>query len=177
MRKSSFFLFVMVILGVIASLSGCYKEPIFDVTPNISFKEVRKEIVISQFNGTKTDSLIISIGFQDGDGDLGYNNTEKQKAVVDVNNPNFNYVVKVFEQRKGKFTEKIFDYVPTSGFFDRLKTGDKASPIEGTLDYSISFPQSFTPRKDTLKFQIYLKDRAGHSSNTIETTPIVLNEF
>ena len=177
MKKSIFFLLGLVIFGVIASLSGCYKEPVFDVTPSISFKDIRKEIVINQFNGTKIDSIIISIGFQDGDGDLGYNDAEIKKATADLNNPNFNYVAKLFEQKKGKFTELNILGVPTSGFFQRLKVSDKLSPIEGSLDYYLTFPQAFTPKKDTIKLQIYIKDRAGHTSNTVETTPIVLNEF
>ena len=67
--------------------------------------------------------------------------------------------------------------MPYSGYFPRLKTDGKVGPIEGTIDYSIDFPQPFTPVKDSLKFQVTIKDRAGNISNTAESSVIVLNEF
>lgn len=169
MKKVSGF----IILAAICSLIGCYKETTFDVKPAIEFKTLKKEIRIDQFAGSKKDSVILTINFQDGDGDLGLN--EKEKTAAELKN-DFNYIIRIFRKKKGVFTEYIPD-VSYSGYFPRLKTDGKIGPIEGTIDYSIDFPHPFTPVKDSLKFQITIKDRAGNISNTTESSVIVLNEF
>ncbi|MDZ7934638.1 MAG: hypothetical protein U5M51_06685 [Emticicia sp.] len=169
MKKVSGF----IILAAIGSLIGCYKEITFDVKPAIEFKTLKKEIRIDQFAGSKKDSVILTINFQDGDGDLGLN--EKEKTAAELKN-DFNYIIRIFRKKKGVFTEFVPE-VPYSGYFPRLKADGKTGPIEGTIDYSIDFPHPFTPVKDSLKFQVTIKDRAGNISNTAESEVIVLNEF
>lgn len=161
------------LLLVTVAFSGCYKEPEFSATPSIEFDDISKAIRIDQFTGANKDSVTISIKFQDGDGDLGLNNEEIAAAQLIED---YNYVVRVFRKERGNFVE-FEPFIPYSGFFFRLNNDDKPSPIEGTLDYSIDFPHPFTPKRDSVQFQIYLKDRAGNISNTIETETIVLNEF
>lgn len=155
------------------AFSGCYQEPEFAEVPAIEFQDISKAIRIDQFSGANKDSVTITISFQDGDGDLGLNNEEINEAQL---NEEYNYVVRVFRKVRGNFVE-FEPFIPYSGFFFRLKNDDKPGPIEGTLDYSIDFPHPFTPKRDSVQFQIYLKDRAGNISNTIETETIVLNEF
>jgi hypothetical protein len=171
MKKTFFFFFGTVIFGLTALLSGCYKEPTFDLKPSIEFVDIRKEIILEAFSGSKADSIIVDIKFQDGDGDLGQDEIDKAKS-----QGNFNYIVKILEKKKGVYSVKI-QTEPYSGVFPRLKSSSKAGPIEGVLNYSMNFLQPFIPKNDTLKFQIYIKDRAGNASNTIETSPIVLHEF
>ncbi|CAH0997145.1 hypothetical protein EMA8858_03282 [Emticicia aquatica] len=169
MKKVSGF----IILAAIASLAGCYKETTFDVKPAIEFKTLRKEIRLDQFSGSKKDSVILTIKFQDGDGDLGLN--EKEKAAAELKS-DYNYIIRLFRKKKGVFQEFVPD-VPYSGYFPRLKSDGKVGPIEGSIDYSVDFPHPFTPVKDSLKFQITIKDRAGNVSNTAESSLIILNEF
>lgn len=164
---------VLVVFSVVALVTGCYKEVSFDVKPYIEFKDLRKEIRLDQFSGSKKDSVILTIKFQDGDGDLGLNEEEKKAAVTQQD---FNYIVRIFRQKKGVFQEVIPE-VTYSGFFPRLKVDNKKGPIEGTLDYSFVYFQDFTPKKDSLKYQVTIKDRSGNVSNTIETKVIILNEF
>ena len=73
MKKVSGF----IILALVGSLISCYKEIAFDEKPSIEFKDLKKEIRIDQFAGSKKDSVILTIKFQDGDGDLGLNEKEK----------------------------------------------------------------------------------------------------
>jgi len=119
MKKVSGF----IILAAIGLLIGCYKEVSFDVKPAIEFRSLKKEIRIDQFAGSKKDSVILTIKFQDGDGDLGLN--EKEKTAAELTN-DFNYIIKIFRKRRGVFTEFIPD-VPYSGYFPRLKADVKIS--------------------------------------------------
>lgn len=100
---------------------------------------------------------------------------EKERTTAETTS-NYNYLIRLFRKKKGVFTEFI-PAVPYSGYFPRLKADGKTGPIEGTLDYSMEFPHPFTPPKDSLKFQVIIKDRAGNVSNTAESDVIVLNEF
>lgn len=158
---------------VAASLMGCFKEPNFSMSPEISFADIDKNVVLDIFTGATKDSLIISINFQDGDGDLGL--TEQEKADAQANN-DFNYLVKPLRKTNGTF-QYFTPAEPLSGYFPSLKSETKPGAIEGVLSYGVDFFHAFTPKYDTLKFEIQIKDRAGNMSNIIETDEIVLNEF
>ena len=54
---------IWIILAVL--LTGCFDKDIFPDTPNIAFEN------IVFFDGSSTDSLILSFSFEDGNGDLG----------------------------------------------------------------------------------------------------------
>ncbi len=164
---------VLAVFSVMALMTGCYKEISFDIKPYIEFSDLRKEIRLDQFSGSKKDSVILTIKFQDGDGDLGLNEEEKKVA---VEKQDFNYIIRIFRQKNGVFKE-VPQEVPYSGFFPRLKSDNKKGPIEGKLDYSLVYFQDFTPKKDSLKYQITIKDRSGNISNTVESKVIILNEF
>lgn len=163
---------VLIILLTVGLLTGCYKEVSFDVKPAIEFKELRKVIVLDAFSQSKKDSLILTIKFQDGDGDLGLDTRDSV-----LKKQGFNYIVKPFRKKKGVFEEFANNGVTYSGYFIRLKTDGKTGPIEGTLDYSVDFLQDFVVKKDTVKFQVTIRDRAGNLSNTVESSIMVLNEF
>lgn len=160
-------------LVLMASLAwACYREPNFDFKPEIEYKSITKIVVTDNFSGAKKDSVVISIGFKDGDGDLGLATSQIESEFKGK----YNYLVKAFRQNRGVFSEVKFD-PSLSGYYPRLKLNDKIGPLEGTLDYSIDFLQPFTRRNDTLKFQISIKDRADNESNTVETRPVVLNSI
>ena len=58
-----------VLLALLAGLvSACFTAPEFPVEPTISFKDIIFKRGATEFD---LDSLILTIGFQDGDGDLG----------------------------------------------------------------------------------------------------------
>lgn len=164
---------IFLIVGA-AILSSCYKEPNFSMTPEISFASITKDMRLDQFTGARKDSIIVSINFKDGDGDLGYNTEEIGSTIPRTD---YNFVIKSLRSKNGKFTE--FKPEETlSGFFPRLKTDDKIGPIEGKLSYRIQIETAFWPfKKDTVKFEIYIKDRAGNVSNTTETDPVIIKEF
>lgn len=164
---------VLVVFSVAALLTGCYNDVSFDTTPYIEFKNVSKETMLDDFSGSKKDSVIISVHFEDGDGDLGLNEEEKKVA---VEKEDFNYMLRIFRSKNGVFQE-VPQEVPYSGFFMRLKGDDKKSPIEGTLDYSVVYFHNSIPAKDSVKYQITIKDRAGNISNTVESKMIILKEF
>jgi hypothetical protein len=174
---------------LIASLSifvlACTGEPDFSFTPEIGFSNIQVVTTSSPDilgNITKRDSVIISIDFKDGDGDLGFSE-EDYKALIKKTGDSIKTIdVNILVAKNGKYTksnpvEKIGGNL--KGF--RFKQGTKAGAIEGIIDYSTSFGYTnfdkipgLTGKSDTVKFTVQIMDRALNKSNVTETSPIVL---
>lgn len=162
---------VLLTVGV----SACIQEPNFGDTPEIVFKSINRTTLAagSGVGQSVRDSVVISIYFQDGDGDLGVNPNDSVNTPRNIRSVK-NYEVRVFRKNKGAFVEAPLQ-VPLSGFFPPLRTDKKEGPIEGTLDFSQTFFEDpFTRKRDTLKFEIRIKDRKLNTSNAIMTDEVVV---
>jgi hypothetical protein len=162
-------------------------EPKFPDTPFITFKNIRSEP-----RPTK-DSLIITITFRDGYGDLGLGPYDTV-APFDKEPYSYNYHITAYK-RQGLNDQGSPNFVPvefpTPGFtfngrFPVLKPDRQPGPIEGDLHYSIpiEFPQDRTNENyilpgDTLRFDIFIYDRddLGASRGENRRTPNKSNEI
>lgn len=153
--------YIIIIIGVLLS---CNKTPDYPIEPNITFVSFDKSEMIQNF--LNTDSLSITIQFTDGDGDIGHESLDTSSNIFVIDNRSgFSY---------GKF--KI-PAIPKEG----AKNG-----VKGKINFKLYttcciFPDLIPPctspidfPKNKLSFDIYIKDRAGNSSNTITTTDIQL---
>jgi hypothetical protein len=148
------------------ALTGC-PEPKFPDAPFINFKG------INSIERPNKDSLIITISFRDGYGDLGLGPYDTL-APFDQEPFRYNYHITAFK-KLGVDDEGRPNFVPVefptagitfNGRFPILKPDGKPGPIEGDLNYSIpiEFPQDFTNERyilpgDTLRFDIFIYDR------------------
>lgn len=160
-------------------LMSCIEKPDFPSEPSITFESIKVDNVVDQtLSGLGQrvfkDSVTISIGFRDGDGDLGVNETDKEKL---EKGGKFNYVVSRLVRRNGKFV--VQNPIPShSGIFVNLKAySSKPGPIEGSLTYSIDFLPLNSSRKDTVKFEVKIIDRANNESNVITTDSVLVNRL
>jgi len=152
-------------------VSSCISKPEFAIEPAIEFDRISVDRVLDIL-GNVTDSVTISIRFQDGDGDLGAFTGDTED----------NFFVELFQFRNGQFVK--FTTPDTSlnfnGVFPDLNA-EGTGPIEGTLIYSFPSIRSETyrrlniPQNDVWKFQVSIKDRAGNVSNTVFTDSIFVN--
>jgi hypothetical protein len=62
------FLHITFPLGLLLLLNACYKKPEFPKIPEISFVDIRS---VTRVPGQNLDSLVITIRYRDGDGNLG----------------------------------------------------------------------------------------------------------
>ncbi len=157
---------ILVLLGVAA----CGEIiPSFSNTPEISFKGFTRKALPDG-----SDSLIISIGFKDGDGNLGSNT---QGPV--------NFFLTPYKRYQGQVIPVEFSEAAQSynGILPTLKEDLKAGPIEGVIDYRIRLFEPNPPTKpeeeklnirpgDIISFKVRVVDRAGNSSETITTEEI-----
>ncbi len=159
-------------LFLLVACLGCFSVPVYDRSPAIEFADIQNFLRIDERSGGYKDSVVISVRFRDGDGDLGYDSWEidslKKKGVAS------NFIVTQYRKNKGKY--EVFTPVePYDEFFHRL-SGDKPGPIEGVIHYSgIQVYHSFYPYpKDTVKFEISIRDRLGNLSNKVMTDSVVI---
>lgn len=160
--------YILPLVAVLLITESCKKLPDYSKTPAIEFSGF--EIYRNRLNPltlTNEDSVVVKIKFQDGDGDLGMDEEDKKNDTL----PNF--VMRSFVKNNTPF----LDSVTYTGQFQPLTLSAKniKGPLDGELRYTQLFSYSNFSVKDTVRFSIYIKDRAGNVSNTIMTDEIVLN--
>jgi len=151
MKRIAYFILVLILFH------SCKNEPIFPIEPKIEFISV-EPAVIQDFGDVE-----IKLSYTDGDGDLG--NEEADST-------NFNLFLK--DLRPG---------LPINGYDGILKynipnltTDTKKPSIQGTININVLslLRLQATKPADTLAFEIWIQDRAGNISNTIQTKPIII---
>ena len=125
---------------------GCKKEE------DISFDPIPKiEYVANEY----TDSVTVTIKYNDGDGDLGENSTTAKNCFVTDNRIGITYQYRI----------------------QQLAPDGANIPIEGNLNIELG-GQGITDssNQQSVSYTIYIVDRAGHQSNSITTSAITIRK-
>lgn len=167
-------------------LTGCFSEPDYPDTPQIEFVSLQNLQSKSRAN---TDSVVITLFFQDGDGDLGLTSTDTLPPFSDrnpdgtVNLFRHNFFADVERlNENGEFEPIIFasQNFNLNSRFPVLNTLDKETALEGELRYSLNlFSTSFSPvqQGDILRYRISIADRNLNVSNVIVTDPMTVGVY
>lgn len=165
------------VFGLVLTMSACFNEPNYSNTPEIDFKGLFK-YSLSAGTGvgkSKRDSVVITIGFKDGDGNLGVDNpSEATIASYFARGGWGNYEIKAFRFKNKQFVEDTSQKVLKTLFFPELTKGKPKGAIEGTLDFNQTFQYGTVNYFYPTKFQIRIRDRDMNVSNVIETDTITL---
>lgn len=140
--------FLIVILFLF--VASCVQPPDYPIEPRIEFRSMNQ----NTFDELDEDSLSIVVYFEDGDGDLGSDDSINM-FWEDSRVPGFQ--------------------IPFKIPFIEIQGNSKA--ISGTITtyYPITFCLSDADPIDTFYYKIYIVDRAGHQSNVDSTDVIYLN--
>jgi len=165
-----FYSLLLVAVGI-AVFTGCRKIPKFSETPSIQYKNIRKVTFFSEDQLIDSDSIILGLHFEDGDGDLGFPEDQRSEDNVD-------YLVDVYRQTGGIFNPVTFPSgVTFNGHIPLMAPVGTPGPIEGDLFYAMIFTYSTDQvADDTLKFVVKLKDRKGNFSNMAESDPVIIRK-
>jgi len=116
---------------------------------------------------------------------INYSIEEADTFYIERNPNHYNILVNYFVKKNGEFT--LFDWITWNppncgesynGRFPILNESGQTKPVEGTLKYDMTglgFEVIF--KRDTLKLEIQIQDRALNRSNTVETPEFVLNNI
>lgn len=132
---------------------SCQKKESYPLEPIISFDN----FLVYQ------DSALLSLNFTDGDGDIGLGDAD---TVAPYDSDLF---LVYYEKQNGVF-KKIDLPLPFNYRIPLLNKTNKAKALKGTITVNIT-PTYYNPfsKFDTLKFDVFIKDRAQNVSNTIST--------
>jgi len=148
---------IAVLFGIVFFLGACIKKKEFDIVPALSFQSYD---VFSSMQGSKSvpDSAYLTFSFQDGDGDLGSNDSTFMSLHMTY-----------FEDRGNGFVRDsavadAYIYVP------KLTANGGGKGLEGTFTQILK-PAPIIDFKSAYPYQwrIVMVDQAGHQSNIIST--------
>jgi hypothetical protein len=155
---------------------GCVDIPDFDNIPKIYYNGIDQFPEIDDSTGKKIrEQVIITIDFEDGDGDLG--TTDAERSDPDFTAPYGDWgnyeLITARKGADGKWTESIlaednFKWMPI------LKPDGKPGPIKGKLDLNTSFLYGNSTVPVYVRFKIRIRDRALHLSNQVQTDSILV---
>jgi hypothetical protein len=160
--------FVLVIVG----LSSCLKQENFPNRPDLEFIGIIAAV-------QPADSLgVIRFNFTDGDGDLGLNPGDTFNEFAPGQPYNFNLFARYFDKQNGEYVEWVPPDSVSAGFnarFIKLSSEGGSGALEGEMDYG--FAGRAGAPFDTIRYEIYIVDRALQHSDTIVTPDIILSSF
>lgn len=166
----------LALIGLFGLACACSKhEPASNPTPVIAFQSLRKIALAANATKARRDSVIVSIKFSDGDGDLGENVRDSTRIKTVFGNQLWgNYQIRAFRLVNNDFEEITPSPAPKLFVSLGAPTPSSVLPEIGTLDYSQLFLYSGAAELLPVKFQIQMRDRNLNESNVVETDTVRL---
>lgn len=165
----------ILILAVLTGIFSCAPDDKFEDVPYLEWDEA--EFIEEEDTTSNRWYVKVSLYFTDGDGDVGFEQNVQDTGACDTNN--YDLFLRYFEQVDGTFVEQFPDdpCQPFHNALPYLTPEGQNKTLEGYIkspfDYS-GFPKNNT---DSIKFEVYITDRAGHSSNVVSSPSIFVPEL
>lgn len=162
---------LILFIPVLFVFTACLEKVEFPIEPEIRFNGFAKII-----DSTGIDNRgIIEIYYQDGDGDIGL--TEKDSLPPF----DYNFFIRYFEKINGQFQEVFityynneteeYDTINMNARIPMLTPISKNKAIKGIIQDTL-YINNYTSPNDTIRFEVYIRDRALHESNRVTTPEI-----
>ncbi len=130
---------------------GCKKETPVSNVPSIKFVSITPNPAVKYH-----DEIKITIEHTDGNGDLGENTPDVKNLFCTDSRNNVTYEFRI----------------------PQLGPDNSNIIINGKLLFDLA-PQGFVDDNhttETATYSVYVKDRAGNQSNTVQTAPLTINQ-
>jgi hypothetical protein len=168
-------LHLFLLLSFLFAFSGCMKKEEFPVEPQIAFGSFVKII-----DGSGIDNRgVLEISYTDGDGDIGLSQGDTLPPY------DYNFFMKYYEKQNGVFKEvfityfneytQMIDTLDMNARIPMLTPSGRNKAIKGIIQDTI-FINNYDSPYDTIRFEVFIKDRALHESNTIITPEIFIKK-
>lgn len=161
----------MPLLLVVLLLTSCLKQEDFPSRPDVEF--------LGFFPNTSATSSADSLGFvkfrfTDGDGDLGLGDADTLGVFAQGQPYYYNLFIRYFEKQNGQYVE-VVPPLPFHVRFRRLTAVGGNGSLQGQMDVGV-FGRPGNPY-DTVRYEMYIVDRALQHSDTLATPDVVLDFF
>jgi hypothetical protein len=107
--------------AMILIISACQKAPEYPVTPQIEFSKINRYVVNNPFSSVPIDSIIITVNFKDGDGDLGLLPNLPPFTAFDVKRDTAGNFIRYNHNNPFSCDSFNIDYYDTDNFVDTVK--------------------------------------------------------
>ena len=154
------FYYYLYLICLIVTVNACIKPPEYPIEPAIEWVGMSKDS-IRQASIVSTDSVRLTFSYTDGDGDLG---DDDSLNVFFIDNRTGG----IGQQYKIPFLMQHAGAKGISGEVSITLRQTCCIYDNGQLPCTPGIQQKY----DTLVYTINIKDRAGHTSNAINTPPI-----
>ncbi len=141
---------LVLVFLVSVALVACKKADEIGPIPEIEFVSVTPGNVQEY-----ADSLVVTIKYRDGDGDLGENTSGAENFFLADSRNNVIYKFRI----------------------PQLAPDNSSIIIEGNLNVTLANTAIIDgSNSQTFTYSIYVKDRAGNQSNTVVTSPVTVTQ-
>ena len=159
---------LLIASGVLLAFS-CVKPPNYPDEPRIEYIGLNKSTIAQGNGNAPRDTLEITFFFEDGDGNIG---TPDQDTA--------NFDVFLYDSRDSSLTKFRLPVLPDQGIGNGV-SGEATVRIPTLFNICCTFPNGATPCQastqfptDTFSYAIRMRDRAGNTSNSIQTEMITV---
>lgn len=161
-KYSPFVAFVLLALFVLS----CTKPPNYPDEPELTFVRFSKNVIAQGNRASKVDTLELVIGFTDGDGDIGHEDTNNLFLV---------------DSRSGFREVQNVKPIPKEGTGNGISGEIILKIINTPFNICCTFPDtdvtcvaSTQHPTDTFSYTVQIMDRAGNMSNKLQTEMITI---
>lgn len=149
-------------------LTSCQKEEKYSDIPHIEF------ISLESINDGSSDMDVrLTFKFQDGNGDIGLDDDDTETPFDTASVYYYNCFISYFEKQNGEFVEVELPFTMNMRI-PRLSKYDKES-IEGEIYMDLYANNPFS-KFDTIRYEVFIVDRALNHSNTITTSEYIVSK-
>ena len=156
----------IIVLSIAFTASFCVQPPDYPEAPVLEYIGFNKLTVAQGGGFLENDTLILRIGFTDGDGDLGYDD-----GTVDI------YIT---DSRDGFSEVRKLPVIPEQGVGNGISGEIRLVFPNEPTNLCCIYPEGpgCQPNADfptdSLFYEVYIIDRAGNQSNIIQTETVTL---
>lgn len=154
---------VLVSMLLAGGFSSCVKEKNFPIEPAITFKSY------NTFGGDDSADCIIK--FKDGDGDIGVQDGDTATD-LEMKYLYYDTTDLQFHPMDSSLADTTFDTLFYRYRVPYITPDGQYKALDGEIKVKLRAPPIYGLGHDKVKFEITLKDRAGHKSNMVTTSEI-----
>lgn len=178
MRLHTKIVLILFVAGLVA-FASCRRFEDYPAEPQIAFDNF--VLLLNEQTGI-TEQGVLSISYKDGDGDIGLDPGDTLEPFNYGSTYYYNMIIDYYEKQNGEwklvplvyqnpetqendtltFSVRIPNLTPTSG----------NQSIKGIIQDTMYIYNPLS-QFDTIKFSVYIFDRALHKSNVVETPEII----